>query len=559
MKHFYNPLPGFKLKFKTIVLLFFGASFFYSSCNKFKDDFDFNKMVKPSWNPEFAVPLVNSTLYIADFMKDSSNLNIVSNPDQSLSFIYSGDSILSATAGTFAKLPDQEFNFPQTFNLPPLLPGFFDTINFIENYQFIADTINQRIDSIFLNDGLLYISGQTNLNRDNASLKLTIPDIKNIETGKALEIISVLDNPGGQSSVIYFDTTYQLDDYKIVLNQLGDTLRNSITFILDIIIEGDENPDLSPYEFVVGGSMTSLEFGSAYGYFGKYSLAFADSLEIGLFNDAITGGVAIGEGSVKLTFDIHNSIGTPVTFTAQTLAATSEFTPPYLVDIELFGAGVPNEFSINSPDINHIGENVNTKLDFTQANFAEAFNISPNWLHYNLQGITNFGQDSTVQNFLLNESRISLDVDLEFQLFGSLADLTIQDTVALDFNNNPDEIDYALFRINLTNGFPISASVQAYFADQNFQILDSLMSEDNTVLLGAPTNGAPEYRVTEPKNKVTDILVEKTKLEHIVNSKFLLFKTKLSTSQQELIKIYDDYAMTVKLGAVVGLSIENKN
>ncbi len=548
-----------QLTFPPILLLLFIA-FIYSSCNKFKDDFDFNKLVKPSWNPEFAVPLVNSTLFISDFIEDSSNLNIVTNPDQSLSFIYSGDSIFSATAGTFMDLPDQDFDFTEMIVVPPLLPGIFDTIKFYKQYQFITDTNNQRVDSIFVRDGLLYISGQTNLNRDNAKLMLTFPDIIHIQNGDPLLIISTLDNPEGQNPLIYFDTAYQLDEYKIIFGQATDTANNLISFDFNIIIEGDENPDLSPYDFSLSGNITALEFESAFGYFGQYTLDFADSLEIGLFNDAISGGVAIGEGSVNLIFNMHNSIGTPVTFMAETLAATSEYTPPYQVDIELFGPGQPNIFDINSPPVTEMGEYAHTNLDFTEANFAEAFNISPNRLHYDLKGVTNFGHDSTEQNFLLNESRIILDVDLEFELFGSLADLTIQDTVELDFNENPNEVDYLLFRMNLTNGFPIRAAVQAYFADQNFQILDSLIDlDDNRLLLGAPTNGAPEYRVTEPINKITDILIDNKRIDNIVKAKYLLFQTKLSTTQQELIKIYDDYNVAIKLGTVAGLNIENNN
>lgn len=559
MKHKITRLSGLKPVFIIPVFLLIATAFFYSSCNKFSEDYDFSKVVKPGWNPEFAIPLVNSTLYIADFMEDSSNLNIVTNPDQSLSFIYSGDSIFSAEAGTFVNIPDQDFEFPESFTMSPLAPGEYDTLSFTQQYQFIADSVNQRIDSLFLDDGLLNIYGQTTLNRDKAELRLTIPDIKHKQSGTSLTIITTLDNPGGQSAIVYFDTTYNMDEYKIVLNDPSDTTKNAMTFLLNIFIEGDNNPNLSPYDFIVGGSLTDLEFGSAFGYFGQYKLDFADSLEIGLFEDAITGGVSIGDGSVKLSLDLHNSIGTPVSFKAETLKATSEYTPPYQVDIELFGPGIPNTFDIVSPNIDQMGEYAETHLDFTQANFSEAFNISPNWLHYDFRATTNAEQDSTVQNFLLSESRIVFDIDLEFQLYASLAAFTIEDTVALDFNENPDEIDWALFRLNLTNGFPIQAGVQAYFADENYQVLDSLMDADNTVLLGAPTSGAPDYKVTEPINKITDIMIDDAKLENIVNSKYLLFKVGLSTTDEDFIKIYDDYNVVIKLGTIVGLTVGNNN
>lgn len=529
------------------------------SCKKLEENFDFDKLSKPSWNPEFAVPLVNSTLYLADFLEDSSNLSIVSNPDQLLSFIYSDDSIISATAGSFINFPDQHFEYLLDFDTPSLPPGFFDTIDFIRTYSFITDKESQRLDSIFLSDGFLRIFGRTNLNRDKAELKLTILDIKNIATAEPLVIYSRLDNPGGQNSWVYFDTTYNLNEYKMGLNDVQDTLANTLTYFIDIIIEGDENPDLSPYTCELNSSITDLEFDEAFGYFDKYELNFSDSLSIGLFDDAIGGGINIGDGSVKLTFDLRNSFGLPVKFETNQLYAYSKQTPPYTVDIELFGPGIPNIFDIQSPDISQMGRAVETNLDFTQANFAEAFNIGPQTLFYDLSGYTNFDQDTTSQNFILNDSRVVLDVDLEFELFGSIADFTVEDTVLLDLNENPSELDYLLFRLNINNGFPLEATAQIYFANSSYQVLDSLITDDNYILAGAQVGPAPAYKVTEPTRKITDIMIDNERIKNITDARYMFFRTALSTTNQGLIKIYDDYNLEMKLGTIVGFTVDTEN
>ncbi len=541
------------------IISFSALTIFYTSCKKFQDDFDFSKIIKPTWNPEFAVPLVNSTLYIADFFEDSSNLNIVTNPDQSLSFIYSSENLISTSAGDLINFPDQEFDFTNNFPLDTILPGIFDTINFVENYQFIPDTSNQRIDSIFLKNGQLTINGKTNLNRDNANIMVTIPDIRNIASGNSLSIIANINNPGGQSPWVYFDTVYNLEEYKILLNHPSDTAQNTLTILMDIIIAGDENPDLSPYEFTLEGSLLSLEFSESYGHFGQYELPFKDSLEISLFEDVVSGGINIGEGSVKLSFDITNSFGAPITFIADTLMVHSSVNSPYYLDIELFGPGIPNIFDIESPGIDQVGETIETFLDFTQANFAEAINLSPQVFYYDFIAITNFVEDTTSQNFILDRSEVTLDVNLEFELFASIASFTIEDTVVMDINENPNEIDHLLFRINLINGFPINAHAQVYFADDDFQIVDSLITSDINILRGAPVSGPPAYRVTEPSNKITDIIIDRPRLDNIVKSKYLFLKTTLSTTDQSLIKIYDDYGIQIKLGAIVGITIESGN
>lgn len=559
MKQFFTPKNGPKAAFYLLFSIAIALIVIAGACNKFEEDFDFNKLVTPEWNPEFAVPLVNSTLFLSDFLEDSSNLNIVVNPDKSLIFVYSSDSIISANAGDFAGFPDQDFVFLNDFEVPAIPPGFFDTISLVENYQFIPDTSSQRIDSIFLDEGFLSIEVETNLNRDVTILNLTIPDIRTIATNEPLVITGNLNNPNGQQAWVGFDDLVDLSQYKIGLNQISDTVVNNISFLLDIFIQGDDNPNLSPYEFKFNGELYDLEFDRAFGYFSQYELEFVDSLEIGIFEDAINGTINIGERAVSLVFDIHNSIGAPVTFVSEVLEVTSDVNPPYQVGIELFGPGVPNIFTVNSPEISQIGESVVTELDFTEANFAEAFNIAPQWLNYHVAAITNFENDTTAENFLLSESNITLDVDLEFSLFGSIASFTVEDTVKLDFDENPEEIEYMMMRMNLTNGFPIDARAQVYFADIGYIVLDSLIADDSNILPGATVGGAPDYKVIEPAKKITDVMIDKPRLNNIIDSEYLIFRTTLSTSDQQLVKIYEDYNIIFKLGTITGLTVDSNN
>jgi hypothetical protein len=309
----------------------------------------------------------------------------------------------------------------------------------------------------------------------------------------------------------------------------------------------------------LAGSLLSLDFEQSYGHFGQYELPFNDSLAINLFDNVVSGGINIGEGSVKLSFDISNSFGTPVTLIADTLLAHSRVNPPYNVNIELFGPGEPNIFEINSPGINQVGESIETIVDFSEANFAEAFNISPRVLYYDLNAVTNFYEDPAVQNFILDDSEISLSVNLEFELFASINEFTITDTIVLNLNENPDELENMLFRINITNGFPLNATAQVYFADENYLFLDSLITTDNNILQGAALSGAPDYRVTQAATKITDITIDGARLDNIVAAKYLFYKTTLSTTDESLVKIYEDYFIQIKLGTIAGINLTTEN
>jgi hypothetical protein len=98
-----------------------------------------------------------------------------------------------------------------------------------------------------------------------------------------------------------------------------------------------------------------------------------------------------------------------------------------------------------------------------------------------------------------------------------------------------------------------------YFADFNFVVLDSLITGDRNILPGASVGGAPEYRVTEPAGKITDVMIDKSRLDNIVKAKYLLFRVRLSTSDEQLVKIYEDYNIVLKLGTITGLNIDTNN
>lgn len=529
------------------------------SCNKFQDDFDLSKVADPDWNPEFAIPLVNSTYTIKDFFEDSGNVYIKTNPDNSLSFIYGIDELFSQSAEEIMKVPDQDFNFQEQVVVPPLPPGFFDTLQFDHNYQFITDTIGQRLDSIFLKNGQMYIHGTTNLNRDVASIMVKVPDIINIASGEPLTIQASLNNPGGQQAWVEFEESFELSEYKISFNDDANSPKNTITFLVEVIIHGDDNPDLSPYDFNIDGYLKNLEFHKVFGYFGQYNFSFIDSLDINMFDKTISGGIQLGPGAIDLYVDIRNSFGAPVMFAANELYVESKHNAPYHVNISLFGPGIPNVFAVNAPDISQVGQTVETNLDFSNSNLGEAFNMAPEKFYFDFSAITNPQGDTTAENFLLDTSRISLDLALEVNLFTSISNFVVEDTIDFDLDQQVDAIDHLLIRLNATNRFPLNAYIQVYFADGDYNILDSLIDQpDKRILIGAPLSGAPEYRVTDSAHSITDFDLSKAKINSILKAEKLLLRAALSTTDGQLCKIYDDYSLKIKIGIIAGVNITNQ-
>jgi hypothetical protein len=554
--NFYQKPKHKKFNFTLLIPALILTFLFQASCSKLEDDLDFNKLITPDWNPEFAVPLVNSTLYIADFFEDTSNLTIITGDDNSFTFIYESSNLITVRAEDFIDFKDQDFVFYNTFDLPGSPPGVIDTLSYPQQFQFFPDTADQAIDSIFFKNGNLRISGRSNLDRNTSYLELTSTSIRRKSDNSPLLINANISNPDG-SEWVYFDTTIHLGDYKFILSQTSDTIANVMYLNQDIIITNDDNPDQSPYELILEGELSEMEFEGFFGYLAQYDFPLNDSINVGLFDNTIGGGISIGSGAVNLKFNIDNSFGIPITIVGNSLYAYSPVNEPDRIDIELFGPGVPNNFEINSPGFNQIGETIENVLDFSDANFSEAFNISPQKLYYEVTAATNYSSTKNEQNFILSESAISLAVDLEVNLFAAVQEFIVEDTVSINMETDLEEIDYVTIRFGLTNAFPVDVTAQVYFADENYNILDSLLTDGGNILPGAPVSGPPEYAVTESVSKTTDITLDRKGIDNLIKAEYLFIRTAISTTDEGLVKFYPENYLGLKMGIISGLSIES--
>ncbi len=553
----------YKLKLKKRIFMLLAAAVLMSqmiiSCSKFADDLDFDKLITPGWNAEFAVPLVNTTYRIMDFFNEENQEFIQIDADGLISLVYSSKEIFSAKAEDFIKLPDQSVGF----SLPLIFPlrGEIDTIFYNFDYIFVGESDDQRIDSIFLKGGSLRVSGNTNLNRNKSDLVIILPEFLHKTNGQQLQFDISLDNPEGQLNSVFFDSQVDLSEYKLTINPDGSGLRNEINFLSKIIVYHDDNPIIIPYEFNVDISFTSLEFQELYGYLGKYSLEFADSVKINIYQNAIGGGVQFGSDALNFIITTRNSIGVPIAFESEEFYVYSPHNPPYFGNLHLFGEGTENRFDILSPDFTEIGQSVETILNFSQTNFPEVFlSMAPKFFYFDFDATLNILGDTTAQNFIQDTSRISFGTSLAFQMYTAIDLLSFQDTIDFKIDSSIDDIDYLLFRITAENGFPLSALIQLYFADSQYNVIDSLIYDNDTrIIAGAQVGLPPKLRVTKPTLQTTDIRIDTEWLGRVTKANFLLIRAGLKTTDGNMAKIYDDYGLNLKIGINAGLNITGDN
>jgi len=526
----------------------------FLSCNK--NSIDFSKMTKPDWNPTWSLPLIHSELALHDILGKDTNNIIIEDPITHMLTLEYAASLFSQTAEQYLVIPDQNNITMESTTLNIIVPPT-DSVPYDITipYSFTPQNAGQRLDSIFIKSAMMKVNVFSYINHRS---KVTISIANATKNGKIFETIMPLNYTG----TVPVEQTLNLDfsGYKIKLNNTSGHI-NEITANAHILVYGDNNPDLSPYTFRAICDLTNIKFSKIFGYLGLYEYPLSDTLHLNLFNSNVHGNIELKE--IDLFVHTSNSIGMPLQINFLDLIAHSDKNPPYTVNIADPATGFPNPINIPSPDVQHTGTVADTTMQFgdNNSNIIPAINLSPEYIYFNINGKSNPANNPAYENFVFDTSRFAVNLKVVLPLFGAISGFYISDTVSFDFNI-PDQAEMCAFKVRTVNHFPLDAEIQIYFADEHYHVLDSLFSgKDHHILVAAPVSGPPDYKVIESPPPQPFIFSPDpfmaADLERLKNAKFLLIKAKMSTYNKDLVKIYADYMLDVKLAAKIQLNSQN--
>jgi len=531
--------PGGYSLFMMIALVFALYSCFKSS--------DFENIQSPDWEYNVALPLVNSTFKIEDFLNDSGGL-IVINPDHSLTLTYEAKNLFTGSVNEKMAVPNQQFTVPFPLILNNTGVGEVDSVITTLAQSLTPPKEGQFLDSITFESGQLKIVVETNLNKNTSQIAAEIPSII-ASNGQPISYRDTYNNPQ-QLELVTREIIYDLAGATLVLDNSPGNV-NKISFRSRVVYTGDNNPDLSPYNLKFKVSMTNIKFSGMYGYIGQYDYQLNDTVQIELFKNNLQGNIDFYPGALKLTMDIENSFGVPFSITVDPLTAYSDFNAPYVVPVHLFGNGVANVINILGPDYSQIGQTVHNPVNTNQSNIVDAIAISPGLFVFNVVGLTNPAGNPAEKNFVLKESMFRVNAKVELDLAGAISNYQLQDTLDFTFDNL-QRVGEMLFRTTVINGFPLNVSFQGIFTDENFNVLDSLISNsDEMIFAGGELGGPPDFKVLNPNSKVTDIIVSDARLANLEKAKKIMIRASLQTTNGQMAKFYSDYFVSFKMGTFV--------
>lgn len=512
-----------------------------------KDNFELDKLKGIEWNPNLAVPLVYSSLSIADILaKQESQGLIVVDADNFCTLVYRSN-LFSLVAADLIVIPNnQPPPYTASLNTGQISAlGIAGTVTvpYSQTITFDSGNNGPKIDSVTFKEGSINVS----LNSDfqySGQIKVILPGAK--KNGIVFSKIIPFTYAG--SIPVTAVSSYDLAGYKFDMTN-GGTAFNEFVANFEVTLSGSGNPIGPTDQIVLNMSLNNMKFDKIFGDIGQMSISpDVDSVDISIFKNVL-GAPTFSMVDPRIKVIISNSYGVPIQASLSQFEGFTPGTSPFAI------TGSPNPLPIQSPSFSQIGQILadSFSLNNTNSNIASVINNTPKYLIYKINSLTNPSGGTTHNNFVIDTSRLKVDMEVQLPLYGKASNLVLMDTIPFELSETlPEQVEWALIRTYNANGFPFDVDMQVYFADSLYTKLDSLVVPNQLILQSGsvdPNTGI----VTSPTQKTYDATLTKARLDNLSTSKYLLVRAVANTTNNgnTNVKIYSNYKVDFRLGMQV--------
>lgn len=498
-----------RLRFAPIALLLF-----LSAC--IADDL--SKLQNPSWEPEVALPLVDSRFGIDRIISKFEDGGFLTTEANGLIVVVYNKELFSIDADSIFELEDFMFDLA-------LLQQLGD-VNYSAAGSYALKTLE-------LANGDLRLHVEDNTPAD---VKVTLNMPKSKKGGVAFSESFIV--PFNGNTPIVFDTIIDLSGYRIDLSGDG-TEKNklSINYTAERL-SGGANVELD--EFLV--AFENMDYEYLDGYLGELDFgSFDDTLKIDAFKNFKSGRILLQNPEVN--FLVDNGFGMPISITFNGFSGTGPGGESDL-DSDVLNDGINVDAPSNPGDTTSSKSTIND----ANSNLSQFLSITPGQLNFTLGMRANAGTDSNTMNFISKSSILRAEIDLKMPLRGSLDSVIIEDLYdfTVDDLKKADEVEFRLFT---KNAFPLGIYLQIYFVDDNGVVLDSLI-QDNDVIFREALTGPDGFSV-QAMDESSQFTIGESRFGLIKDrTKQLKVRAMLLTdaSSQKVVSIRNTDYFDIKLG-----------
>jgi hypothetical protein len=518
----------------------------FSSCRK---------PTTANWDVDVAIPLVNSTLSIKNFIGDT----IFKADNTGLLHFYVTREITSIKMDSLLSLPDtlvaKTFSLPvpQQFTVNPgqALPLFppadleFDISNGVAIKTFdmrsgsltikFSNKVSQPLDMIYL------IPGAT-------------------KNGVPLTISETI--PPGDNSLI---KTYDLAGYTFNMRGQSGVDHNTVAQEYTVTVNPNAGPVILPQALSYTVAEISIDYNKLVpqyveGYFGQQTVNLPlDTVELNLVDNFQAHNFMLSDAT--LNFKIDNAFGVDFRGSLSNIKAINSVNN----SVVSLSASQLSDININRATKAWNTPSVSTKivsLNSGNSNIAPFLSNLPDKLTY--QGSINInpsplGNSSGYYDFAYYDKglQVKADIDIPMRFSASSFQLTSKAAVELGSIEQFDNVKGGNFVVLATNGYPFKAQLQAYMLDEGGSVIDSLFVPGQNIIESGQLNN--QNVVVSPYFSKVLIPVTVPKIQNMRRTRSIQIITRLLMPPNPPdVKIYEHYKIDVNIVAEITYNVERK-
>jgi hypothetical protein len=510
---------------------------------------ELEKVKQIRFNPEYALPLVNSSLSLSDLVKRVNSDLIYEDDNRLLHVVYKGE-IVTIAAEDFVDIEDQVTNF--SLGLSQVQVDQFNnsgsldiSLGGVVNYNLFDIEVDSMLTKLCRN--LVTISSDL---QHNVSVVVNFPDVKK----------------AGQSYTMNVDANYvgtlpvkasignDLKKYLFDMTRANKAF-NQLKIQFDIKITNTGGAAATTQDSIrLKSGFYFNEFETLWGYVGKSDISpAADTISLGFFNSSDKGSFTISDPRVKLY--IYNSFGIPIEAKVEKLGAY--YPTKGFIDV----TGIPSPLPIPVLTIADMGKILvdSIVLNSSNSNFATLINDRPHRLDFDFDVQVNPQGSSGARNFMMDTSKMRFAIDVDVPLDGTASNFGLESEQEFELEiESIDELDYAIIRISLENEFPIEFAFQVVFLDSAGTGIDSLIDETNLVIESGIVDANGE--IIAPGKSVHDFKIDQDRLDNMSKAKKIKIRARVTTpsfnGSQVPVKFYSHNKLDFKMGVQLKAKID---
>ncbi|MBN2729445.1 MAG: hypothetical protein JXR53_09505 [Bacteroidales bacterium] len=515
---------------KTGFVLFL-IFFTLSSCRK-----------DPSWDVSLKTPLFNASLGIEDLVGDTM---IQINPDSSVTVVFDKE-LFSLSADSIVSVPDSLYYTHFIIPIGILAPPGALVLQKTESKYYDMD--GAQLTEMKVKSGKLVIRAY-NYVGDDAFIEYSLDNSS--LNGSPVKVSGLIPSFNNTGNFLY-------DEYDVsgmTLNLRGSYLHcNSLTSTIKVYA----NPyATNPVQINYGDSIDILvEFQDivldyARGYFGQHAFDENDVSDFDIFGDLDIESIDLE--NIDMSVEIENSIGADASFQLTHLDGYGQSTVSLVSN--WVGKTINLTRAIENPPYSGNITPSTLLMDFSGDNVEDFIENMPSSLAYGMKGEINpLGNISSGNDFVYFGKGFKAIAHMEIPLNLAFSNLTMRDTIEYELNRNESYISESILYLDVSNGFPLSASFKIYLLDNNNTAIDSI-TPDN-IISAAPVDGSG--RVTEPIISHLEIYLNTSQTQNLYDAEKAVIEAVFNTGNSgQKVRFYSDYKLLFSVSGLFDYHINS--